>query len=164
MIKISKTSGTIIKVLLLFGLFIGFNACKKDFIDWAQLQQDEINAREQYLLDSGITVEPKESGLYYIVKEGDEGTGLPPTAGRLVQVNYKGWLLDGTEFDSGEEFSFTYGVGAVIPGWDEALSYMKKGGKAQLIIPSSLAYGQLGKGDIPRYATLVFDIELLNVQ
>jgi FKBP-type peptidyl-prolyl cis-trans isomerase len=86
-----------------------------------------------------------------------------------VVVHYTGWLEDGTLFDSsitrGEPFSFTLGTGGVIPGWEEGLLGMKAGGVRQLIIPPDLAYGESGAGDtIPANATLIFDIELLEIQ
>jgi peptidylprolyl isomerase len=97
------------------------------------------------------------------------GTGDPVSAGQIVTVNYSGWLEDGTMFDSsiprGEPFSFTLGQGSVIPGWEEGLLGMQVGGKRQLIIPAELAYGEAGSGGvIPANATLIFDIELLEIQ
>ena len=181
MIKISNTSKTIATALILFAFFIGFNACKKDYIDYAKLQQEEIDQREHYLAGKYETIDtivdgntitgiiyenkpvwPTASGLYYI--ETKKGDGPDPTPGRIVMTKYEGRLLNDTVFDSNEKFSFVYGTGAVISGWDEAISHMKKGGEATLIIPSSLAYGQNSSGTIPRYSTLVFDMVLLNVQ
>jgi peptidylprolyl isomerase len=108
-----------------------------------------------------------ESGLkYYDFEEGD---GASPESGQMVVVNYTGWLEDGTLFDSsllhGEPFSFSVGVGQVIPGWDEGVADMKVGGKRQLVVPPDLAYGESGTGDvIPPNATLIFEVELLEVQ
>jgi len=78
-------------------------------------------------------------------------------------------LLDGTVFDSsierGEPFPFPLGQGQVIKGWDEGIAMMKKGGKALFIIPSSIAYGDRGAGDlIPPYTPLLFEVELVNFQ
>jgi peptidylprolyl isomerase len=97
------------------------------------------------------------------------GTGATPATGQTVSVNYTGWLEDGTQFDSsydrGEPFSFALGQGQVIPGWDEGVATMKVGGKRQLVVPAELAYGPNGAGGvIPANATLIFDIELLDVQ
>ena len=83
-------------------------------------------------------------------------------------VDYTGWLEDGTIFDSsvqrGEPFNFPIGQGSVIPGWDEGVATMKIGGKRQLVIPADLAYGDTGSGIIPPGATLIFEVELLDIQ
>jgi len=96
------------------------------------------------------------------------GTGAAPTSGKNVTVHYTGWLVDGTKFDSsvdrGQPFVFRIGAGEVIPGWDEGVMSMKVGGKRKLIIPSQLGYGAAGAGGvIPPDATLVFEVELLEV-
>ena len=108
-----------------------------------------------------------ESGLRYYDLE--EGTGPSPETGQFVSVHYTGWLEDGTMFDSSllraQPFSFAVGVEQVIPGWDEGVSTMNVGGKRQLVIPSELAYGESGAGGvIPPNATLVFEVELLDIQ
>ena len=96
------------------------------------------------------------------------GSGDAAAAGQTVKVNYTGWLEDGTQFDtsvgSGSPFSFTLGKGSVIPGWDEGLVGMKVGGKRQLIIPAALGYGDAGSGIIPGGATLIFEVELVEIQ
>jgi FKBP-type peptidyl-prolyl cis-trans isomerase len=127
----------------------------------------EMSTLQAYLKDNNITSKPIKSGLYYI--ETEEGKGIQPVVGNTVQVHYTGKLLDGTKFDSshdrGEPFSFVLGQGQVIKGWDEGIILMKEGGKATLIIPSALGYGGKGAGNsIPPYSTLVFDVELVNVE
>lgn len=141
-----------------------FSSCKKDYVDWEKLRKAELSDRAKYIADHNITTKPKASGLYYI--ETKAGTGLGPGDGKTVTVKYTGKLLNGTKFDSNDSFEFVYNVDNVIKGWTEGLSYMKKGGKATLIIPNDLAYGAYGyeAGGIPKYSTLVFDIELINVQ
>ncbi len=107
------------------------------------------------------------SGLEYI--EVQAGTGTQAAAGKTVSVHYTGKFQDGRVFDSsisrGQPISFKLGVGQVIKGWDEGIALMKVGGKAQLIIPSNLGYGERGAGGvIPPNATLVFDVELVDVK
>ncbi|HTB22327.1 MAG TPA: FKBP-type peptidyl-prolyl cis-trans isomerase [bacterium] len=95
------------------------------------------------------------------------GTGTEAVAGKKLTVNYTGRLLTGAQFDSSigrGPFSFTLGAGEVIKGWDMGLTGMKVGGKRMLVIPSYLGYGDTGQGPIPPNATLVFDIELLDVE
>jgi FKBP-type peptidyl-prolyl cis-trans isomerase FkpA len=102
------------------------------------------------------------------------GTGAEATPGRRVSVHYTGWLYDerkadhrGRQFDSSrgsEPFAFRLGAGEVIPGWDQGVAGMKVGGQRTLTIPPDLGYGAQGAGGvIPPNATLVFDVELLNV-
>tara|TARA_Y100000590_G_scaffold300162_1_gene338439 strand:+ start:300 stop:1082 length:783 start_codon:yes stop_codon:yes gene_type:complete len=97
------------------------------------------------------------------------GDGLQPKTGDIVVVHYTGKLENGSKFDSshdrGSPFSFPLGAGRVIKGWDEGLATMKIGGKRTLIIPPYLAYGTRGAGGvIPPNATLLFEVELLNIQ
>lgn len=111
------------------------------------------------------TVTP--SGLKYtdlVVGQGDTAK-----KGDLVVVHYTGWLTDGKKFDSSvdrrDPFSFSLGAGRVIKGWDEGVQGMKVGGKRKLTIPPDLGYGARGAGGvIPPNATLVFDVELLEVR
>ena len=105
------------------------------------------------------------SGLQYKVLT--EGTGKTPKETDNVTVNYKGTLIDGTEFDSsykrGQPASFQ--VNGVIKGWTEALQLMKEGAKWQLVIPPGLGYGERGAGSqIPPNSTLIFEVELISVK
>ena len=105
------------------------------------------------------------SGLQYKVLK--QGTGPSPKPGEAVTVNYKGTLINGTEFDSSYKRGqpATLELGRVIPGWSEALQHMKVGDKWELYIPANLAYGVRGAGvDIGPNATLIFDVELLDVK
>jgi FKBP-type peptidyl-prolyl cis-trans isomerase FkpA len=121
---------------------------------------------------------PAEAGSVSSLESTDvvQGTGAVATAGARVTVHYTGWLYDrrltgqkGAQFDSsrtgGQPFSFQLGAGQVIPGWDQGVQGMKVGGQRRLVIPAALAYGQQGAGGvIPPGATLVFDVELLEVE
>jgi peptidylprolyl isomerase len=113
------------------------------------------------------------SGLKYYDLQLGEGAEASP--GNTVAVHYTGWLTDGTRFDSSrqprrpmgrqEPFSFRLGAGEVIPGWDEGVAGMRVGAKRQLLIPPALAYGDRGAGNvIPPGATLIFEVELIEVQ
>lgn len=104
-----------------------------------------------------------------IVKEVKVGTGKEAKDGNTVTVHYTGTLTNGKKFDSSKDrrqpFSFQLGRGEVIKGWDRGVKGMKVGGMRKLIIPSHLGYGDRGAGaDIPGGATLLFDVELLNVE
>lgn len=115
-------------------------------------------------LDCNDDAVQTESGLvYYSMKEGD---GKSPSLKSMVEVHYHGQLTDGTVFDSsvdrGQTISFP--LNGVIKGWQEGLQLMKEGGKATLVIPSDLAYGDAGSGEtIPPGATLKFEVELFKV-
>lgn len=128
----------------------------------------EVNqkAGEAFLTENGKRAEVKTtpSGLQYEVLT--EGDGPMPTAQDQVEVHYVGKLIDGTVFDSSVDRGMpaTFGVTQVIPGWVEALQLMKAGSKWRLFIPSQLAYGPSGAGNvIGPNSTLIFDVELLKV-
>ena len=134
----------------------------------AAQKMGEVNAAagKAFLEENGKRVEVNvtPSGLQYEVLE--EGTGKLPSAGDNVTVHYTGKLIDGTVFDSSVDRGApaTFGVTQVIPGWVEALQMMKEGAKWRLFIPSNLAYGPNGAGNIigPN-STLIFDGELIKV-
>jgi FKBP-type peptidyl-prolyl cis-trans isomerase FkpA len=115
-------------------------------------------------LDCNEDAVKTDSGLvYYSMKDGE---GAQPDLTNTVEVHYHGTLIDGTVFDSsvdrGQTISFP--LGGVIKGWQEGLALMKEGGKATLVIPSDIAYGDAGSGDtIPPGATLKFEVELFKV-
>lgn len=107
------------------------------------------------------------SGLIY--EETLAGTGATPQPGDIVSVHYTGTLTNGTVFDSSharnEPITFQLGRGQVIAGWDEGIGLMKQGGKARLTLPPHLAYGERGAGGvIPPNATLIFEVELVDIQ
>tara|TARA_B100000586_G_scaffold14705_1_gene10075 strand:- start:119 stop:487 length:369 start_codon:yes stop_codon:yes gene_type:complete len=121
------------------------------------MSQDEIENEDTVTTPSGLQ--------YTDLAEGD---GEEAQAGNNVSVHYTGWLTDGTKFDSSvdknQPFQFPLGAGRVIAGWDEGVCGMKVGGKRKLTIPSDLGYGPTGAGGvIPPNATLVFEVELLEI-
>lgn len=106
------------------------------------------------------------SGLQY--EDSKEGTGEAAQSGHTVSVHYTGWLTNGRKFDSSKDrnqpFDFPLGAGQVIKGWDEGVQGMKVGGIRKLTIPANLGYGARGAGGvIPPNATLVFEVELLQI-
>lgn len=112
-------------------------------------------------------MERTATGLY--LRDLRAGEGEPAAEGDTVVVHYTGWLPDGTQFDSsrdrGEPFSFVLGEGRVIRGWEEGVAGLREGGLRRLVIPPDLGYGPIGAGDvIPPDATLVFEVELLEVR
>lgn len=111
-------------------------------------------------------MERRSTGLY--VQDLVEGEGARADSGDVVTVHYTGWLPQGTKFDSsldrGDPFEVAIGYGRVIQGWDQGIVGMRVGGERRLVIPPALAYGERGTGPIPANSTLVFDVELLDVE
>ncbi|HKJ07439.1 MAG TPA: peptidylprolyl isomerase [Flavobacteriaceae bacterium] len=133
----------------------------------AKREADEKEAQEKQLNEVAAGFETTKSGLRYKIVE--EGNGKKATKGSLVSVHYKGQLMNGQVFDSSyqrnQPIDFTVGVGQVISGWDEGILLLKVGDKARFVIPSELAYGSRGAGGvIPPNATLLFDVELVDVK
>lgn len=168
-------------LLLLAPLF--FAACNGSDIDIDELnaralkRQKEVRQADsvaiaKYIADSSFTnVRRQPSGLYIVRKVA--GTGDLPRPNQQVSVVYRGTLLDNREFDKSGigpdgnpvPIEFAIGTGLVIAGWDEGIGLMRKGEKAILLIPSELAYGARGAGNvIPADAPLRFDVELTNIQ
>jgi len=130
-----------------------------------KFKTEEPDKIKKYLEDNKIKVKPTTTGLYYI--ETKKGTGIKADKGDTVLVHYTGKLVDGSTFDSSEgkePIKFPIGTGYVIPGWEEGIGMMKKGGTAKLVIPSSLGYADKGAGQIiPPYTPLVFEVELVDI-
>ena len=140
------------KLLCLLSALLVMTACtKKD-------GEDGANGSNGTALTGGLKIEDVKVG-----------TGAEAVAGKVVVVHYTGTLTDGKKFDSSRDrkqpFSFTLGAGQVIKGWDMGVAGMKVGGQRKLTIPSDLAYGDRGAGGIiPPKATLLFDVELVEVK
>ena len=156
-----------------------FNAFRKEYAAKQQQKHNELAAKnkaegEAFLttnkVNAGIKILSvtlpggKSSELQYLVLT--NGTGPLPTASDKVQVNYRGTLLDGTEFDSSYKHGqpLTIGVGQVIRGWSEALKAMPVGSTWKLFIPAELAYGESGTRNIQPNSTLIFEVELLGIE
>lgn len=138
---------------------------EKQMKEMEVMKEKEQSDLDKYLTDNKIPSKATESGLVFI--DVKKGKGPKAKKGDKVTVEYKGMLLDGTEFDAsskhGKPAEFELGAGQVIPGWDEGFTMMQKGGKAKLIVPSKLAYGSRGMGSIPPFSTLIFEVELINI-
>ena len=107
-----------------------------------------------------------DSGMKILITQ--EGKGPVPKKGQHVVCHYKGYLEDGTVFDSSHDrqmhFSFKVGLGQVIPGWDEAFTTLPVGTHATLIIPPNLGYGERAMGKIPAKSILIFEIEVSSIE
>ena len=157
-----KRFGNILKVSLLIFIITGHSSCFKEKAS----EENEAKIINNFLKERGIETEPTESGLYYI--ELMEGTGIQPVAGDTVEIYYIGYFLSGGVFAynmDGDPYRFALGRGEVIAGLDEGISYMREGGEAMLVVPSSLAYGSTGNYQmgISGYTPLGFEIILDNV-
>ncbi len=142
-----------------------FDEYKATQVQKAIAEEKELMAA--YLEEHQLQTEPTASGMYYI--EQRAGKGNCPAKGKKCKVHYRGTLFDGTKFDSSydrnEPFEFTLGMGQVIAGWDEGVAMMKKGGKAVFLLPSNLAYGERGAGELIKpYTPLIFEVELIDFQ
>ncbi|MBC6415287.1 MAG: FKBP-type peptidyl-prolyl cis-trans isomerase [Bdellovibrionales bacterium] len=147
------------------------NKIKEDIEKTAHLKKTEEKKKEQKMKSQNFLEENKkreevkvtDSNLQYEVLQ--EGKGEYPQLTDVVEVHYKGTLIDGLEFDN----SYKRGTPAkfplkgVIKGWQEGLQLMKEGAKYKFYIPSNLAYGEQGAGQIPAHSTLIFEVELIKV-
>jgi FKBP-type peptidyl-prolyl cis-trans isomerase len=128
-------------------------------------EKKEMELLDNYLEITNTQASPDSTGLYVITLK--EGNGEYPEPGDRLTVHYTGTFISGKPFDTSlgkEPIQFTLGKEEVIEGWDRGLQKVREGGKARLIIPSKLAYGKEGKGEILPYSTLIFEIELIDVQ
>jgi len=125
-------------------------------------KQDETDEQLilDYLADNNLNAERTDDGLYYIIE--NPGSSEKPNVNSTVNVDYLGYLLDGTEFDSGNDVEFA--LWSVIDGWTLGIPLFGKGGSGTLLIPSSLGYGNNQAGGIPPNSVLVFDITLNDFQ
>jgi len=150
-----------------------YNLIDKVTIDLASLanarKKEENAAKKAKMMkikEIKASARKTPSGLRYV--DMVKGNGPSPSKGKTVKVHYTGWLEDGTKFDSSIErrrpFTFRIGMGEVIAGWDEGVKSMKVGGKRTLFVPPKLGYGAAGAPPtIPPNATLIFEVELLDI-
>lgn len=136
-------------------IFIAFSSCKKESDEAKQAGIDR-GLIEQYVTDHNLDGKYTLSGLYYVILE--QGDGTYPAQNALIKVTYKGYLLDGTVFEEGHIPLIS--LANLIPGWQEGIRLIDKGGTIQLIIPSGLAYGEDQSENIPANSVLIFDITL----
>ncbi len=138
------------------------NAAMRSSMGGLELSPDDA-AQVESLFPGAVKT---ESGLRTVLRQ--EGQGPTPFKGQVVTLHYTGRFLNGEKFDSsldhGGPFNFQVGLGRVIVGWDEAVGSMRKGERRTLIVPYWLAYGEKGRGKIPARATLVFDVEILDIR
>lgn len=134
----------------------------------SKLDDKKVEAEQEAIKDITRGMKETESGIKYKISK--KGTGDNAKTNDLLSVHYSLQLIDGSEIDSsftrGAPIEFTCGVGQVIKGWDEAMQLLNKGSKARLVIPSELGYGSMGAGNgvIPPNATLIFDVELVDIK
>ena len=141
-----------------------FEAKKEDY---KKIEAEKIKKQEEEMAALTADAITTSSGLKYIIEK--EGSGVKPKSGQIVSVHYAGYLTNGQKFDSSfdrdKPIEFPIGSGKVIPGWDEGIMLLNVGTRAKLIIPPELGYGRAGAGGvIPPNATLIFDVELLEVK
>jgi FKBP-type peptidyl-prolyl cis-trans isomerase FkpA len=147
-----------------------------DIFNDAEMKQKQMQQMGEFITKDSVAlqsflatqqnVQSTPSGLKYIVVK--KATGKQPAKGNKVSMLYRGTLLNGEEFDGNMDgtqppFEFTLGLGQVIPGWDEGVALMHEGEEYKFIIPWQLAYGERGRGPIPPFSSLVFDVKLVKI-
>ncbi len=142
----------------------------EQFVKEKQKQQKDTPEREMKMLEryikmSSIEVEPTSSGIYVV--EDIAGKGKKAKRGQHISLHYQGYFVDGqvfaSSYESGRPFDVVFGKTDLIPGFEEGLSHLKKGGHYRLVIPSHMAYGTQGRGTIPPNKTLIFEIDVLDI-
>lgn len=136
-------------------------SCEKNISTEEQFKKDIAEIKE-YIAEHNLDAIKTETGLHYVINE--LGSGNHPGSNDKVTVRYKGYLLNGTQFDQSEEEGITFNLQQVIKGWTEGIPKFKEGGKGILLIPSKLGYGDKKQGSIPPNSVLIFDISLLMIQ
>jgi FKBP-type peptidyl-prolyl cis-trans isomerase len=149
-------------IWVFFIALVSVSSCKKEE------KQDDIDDKliQEYITNNNITNEIKtEFGVYYMIDSLGDGSGIYPSASSTVRVHYRGYFLDGTEFDSGNFGTTPINLQLVqtIGGWQIGLPFFEKGTTGRLLIPSRYGYGSTPRAGVPVNSVLAFDIELVNV-
>ena len=143
------------KILFLLIIPFCFFGCKKT--DQSAVDKQIIL---KYIADHQLNATAEANGLYYVPTQ--IGSGAYPTISSTVSVKYKGYLTDGTIFDQTTLNPIAFQLSNVITGWQQGIPLMQTGGKATLLIPSALGYGDQQVGSIPANSVLIFDVELVS--
>lgn len=158
----------VVTVFLALAVVIGLSCDGDEVFNAEEQLQIDIRLIDQYLADNFLTAQVDEATqLRYII--GQEGTGDNAGFGNSVEVHYRGYLLDGTEFDTSVgrgPLTFVLGRGDVIQGWDVGFQKLNVGAQATLLIPSGLAYGN-SRGpanDLPPNSVLLFDVTVIDIR
>jgi len=146
-------------IFLILPIFLLISCNKEDDSDFQNQYDKDIALIEEYLTENNLIAEKTSTGLYYIIEH--EGSGNYPNINNIVTVQYSGYLLDGTKFDSGTS---SFPLSNVVQGWKEGIPKFRTKGRGKLIMPSYLGYGTSGSGDVPPNAVLIFDIYLISFQ
>lgn len=161
------TNKIIIGIITLF-LTTTFFSCKEDTFE--QLRKNELEKLRNYVETNYPDEQQLPSGLYFLPIS--EGSGDTIKVGDRVQIFYATWTIDGNLVDETDGYTnghrydpyeFVVGNGDAIQGLEEAMTYMRKGGKADLIIPSEIAYGQSGNSRVPGFTTLLMQVEVYKI-
>lgn len=154
------------KLILLpfLAVVVLFSGCGED--DGPLISNNEIEQMEAFATANGLNVTITDSGVRYEITT--PGTGIPPIEGNVVTVEYTGFFMDGSIFDTsvgGDPFDYNYGIDPVIEGWEEAIGLLKEGSEATFIVPSYLAYGERGSlnGVIPPNTPIAFSVVIIDI-
>ncbi len=147
-------------VLMLLMSLITMMSCESNDPFVQGKTNDEL--LQDYFTANNITPEKTASGMYYVIDV--PGSEEKPISTSSVTVFYKGYFLDGEEFDSTGDSPISFSLQAVIAGWTEGIQLYGRGGSGTLFIPSQLAYGRAGRGSIPPDTPLIFDVEIVDFQ
>ena len=170
--KFIKVKKYLLSAIIIASLAFGIFSCKDDN-SLEQLRKNELALLDDYMAINYPDAEPTRSGLYFIEEVKGEGDTIVP--GDVVQIYYATWFIDSTLIDQTngyidgyrfEPFQVTVGTGSAIQGLEEALTYMQKGGVANLVINSQLAYGQngsTGNPPVPGFTTLLMQVEVYKI-